>query len=132
MRISGWSSDVCSSDLRHPRVGRLKTGTPPRLDGRTINWDILTPQPGDTPTPVFSFIGSRSQHPRQVPCHLTATNAETHDIIRSGSDRSPMFAGVIEGVGPRYCPSVEDKDNPYTDHDIQQVLQATESLNTHK
>ncbi|HEY9547124.1 MAG TPA: tRNA uridine-5-carboxymethylaminomethyl(34) synthesis enzyme MnmG, partial [Solimonas sp.] len=125
-------SNALATRLRelHPRVGRLKTGTPPRLDGRTINWDILTPQPGDTPTPVFSFIGSRSQHPRQVPCHLTATNAETHDIIRSGFDRSPMFAGVIEGVGPRYCPSVEDKVNRFKDKDSHQVFLEPEGLNT--
>src|SRR3546814_19030238 len=115
MRISGWSSDVCSSDLRHPRVGRLKTGTPPRLDGRTINCDILTPQPGDTPTPVFSFIGSRRQHPRQVPCHLTATNDETHDLIRPVYDRLPIVARVLEGVGPRPCPNVQPKDTPPPD-----------------
>jgi tRNA uridine 5-carboxymethylaminomethyl modification enzyme len=114
----------------HPRVGRLKTGTPPRLDGRTINWDILTPQPGDTPTPVFSFLGSRSGHPHQVPCHLTHTNSETHDIIRSGFDRSPMFTGVIEGVGPRYCPSVEDKVNRFAGKDSHQIFLEPEGLNT--
>jgi tRNA uridine 5-carboxymethylaminomethyl modification enzyme len=114
----------------HPRVGRLKTGTPPRLDGRTINWDILTPQPGDTPTPVFSFLGSRSGHPHQVPCHLTHTNSETHDIIRSGFDRSPMFTGVIEGVGPRYCPSVEDKVNRFAGKDSHQIFLEPVGLNT--
>ncbi|WP_211234570.1 tRNA uridine-5-carboxymethylaminomethyl(34) synthesis enzyme MnmG [Solimonas soli] len=114
----------------HPRVGRLKTGTPPRLDGRTINWDVLTPQPGDEPTPVFSFLGSRSEHPRQLPCHLTHTNAQTHEIIRSGFDRSPMFTGVIEGVGPRYCPSVEDKVNRFKDKDSHQIFLEPEGLNT--
>ncbi|HET8883346.1 MAG TPA: tRNA uridine-5-carboxymethylaminomethyl(34) synthesis enzyme MnmG [Solimonas sp.] len=114
----------------HPRVGRLKTGTPPRLDGRTINWDVLTPQPGDTPTPVFSFLGSRSEHPRQVPCHLTHTNGETHDIIRGSFDRSPMFTGVIEGVGPRYCPSVEDKVNRFAGKDSHQIFLEPEGLNT--
>ncbi|WP_028008100.1 tRNA uridine-5-carboxymethylaminomethyl(34) synthesis enzyme MnmG [Solimonas flava] len=114
----------------HPRVGRLKTGTPPRLDGRTIAWELLTPQPGDEPTPVFSFLGSRAEHPRQVPCHLTHTNAETHEIIRSGFDRSPMFTGVIEGVGPRYCPSVEDKVNRFKDKDSHQIFLEPEGLNT--
>jgi len=114
----------------HPRVGRLKTGTPPRLDGRTIDWDILTPQPGDAPTPVFSFLGTRAEHPRQVPCHLTHTNSETHEIIRSGFDRSPMFTGVIEGVGPRYCPSVEDKINRFAGKDSHQIFLEPEGLNT--
>ncbi len=114
----------------HPRVGRLKTGTPPRLDGRTIDWDVLTPQPGDDPVPVFSFLGSREQHPRQVPCHLTHTNEATHEIIRSGFDRSPMFTGVIEGVGPRYCPSVEDKINRFAGKDSHQIFLEPEGLNT--
>ncbi len=91
------------------RVGRLKTGTPPRIDGRSIDYAGLTVQHGDEPRPVFSFLGRRHEHPRQVPCHITATNERTHEIIRAGTDRSPMFTGVIEGVGPRYCPSVEDK-----------------------
>jgi tRNA uridine 5-carboxymethylaminomethyl modification enzyme len=90
-------------------VGRLKTGTPPRLDGRSIDYSKLQIQPGDTPEPIFSFVGRRAQHPRQVPCWITHTNPATHEIIRSGLDRSPMFTGVIEGVGPRYCPSIEDK-----------------------
>ncbi len=90
-------------------VGRLKTGTPPRIDGRTIEYGRLTEQPGDKPTPVFSFRGSRDQHPPQVSCWVTHTNPRTHAIIRGGLDRSPMYTGVIEGVGPRYCPSVEDK-----------------------
>jgi tRNA uridine 5-carboxymethylaminomethyl modification enzyme len=92
-----------------PRTGRLKTGTPPRIDGRSIDYTRLVEQPGDEPRPVFSFLGRRTQHPRQVSCHITATNERTHDIIRAATDRSPMFTGVIEGVGPRYCPSVEDK-----------------------
>ncbi|HKY90049.1 MAG TPA: tRNA uridine-5-carboxymethylaminomethyl(34) synthesis enzyme MnmG [Nevskiaceae bacterium] len=113
-----------------PRTGRLKTGTPPRLDGRTIDWRVLTEQPGDTPVPVFSFLGARCEHPRQVPCHITHTNAQTHDIIRGAFDRSPMFTGVIEGVGPRYCPSVEDKVNRFADRDAHQVFLEPEGLNT--
>ncbi|MFT4046638.1 MAG: tRNA uridine-5-carboxymethylaminomethyl(34) synthesis enzyme MnmG [Solimonas sp.] len=125
-------SNALAARLRelHPRVGRLKTGTPPRLDGRTIDWSVLTPQPGDEPTPVFSFLGSRAEHPRQVPCHLTHTNARTHDIIRGGFDRSPMFTGVIEGVGPRYCPSVEDKVNRFAGKDSHQIFLEPEGLNT--
>jgi tRNA uridine 5-carboxymethylaminomethyl modification enzyme len=91
------------------RVARLKTGTPPRLDGRTLHFEAMAEQPGDVPTPVFSFLGKREQHPRQVSCYVTNTTEETHDIIRGSLDRSPMYAGVIEGAGPRYCPSVEDK-----------------------
>ena len=90
-------------------VGRLKTGTPPRLDGRTIDYSVMTEQPGDSPVPVFSYIGSADLHPRQVSCWIAHTNERTHDIIRAGLDRSPMFTGVIEGIGPRYCPSIEDK-----------------------
>ena len=112
------------------RVGRLKTGTPPRLDGRTIDFAALAEQPGDTPTPVFSFLGSRDEHPRQVPCHITHTNADTHDIIRSGFDRSPMFTGVIEGTGPRYCPSVEDKVNRFADKASHQIFLEPEGLST--
>jgi len=113
-----------------PRVGRLKTGTPPRLDGRSIDWAKLTEQPGDAPRPVFSFMGSPDDHPRQVPCHITYTNAGTHDIIRSGFDRSPMFTGVIEGTGPRYCPSVEDKVNRFADKDRHQIFLEPEGLST--
>ncbi|HEX4896115.1 MAG TPA: tRNA uridine-5-carboxymethylaminomethyl(34) synthesis enzyme MnmG [Solimonas sp.] len=125
-------SNALAARLRelHPRVGRLKTGTPPRLDGRTIDWAQLAEQPGDTPTPVFSFLGSVAEHPRQVPCHLTYTNAETHAIIRSGFDRSPMFTGVIEGTGPRYCPSVEDKVNRFADRERHQIFLEPEGLNT--
>ena len=121
---------------------RLKTGTPPRIDGRTINFSVLTEQPGDgvpgldglttTPMPVFSFMGRASQHPQQVPCWITHTNQRTHDIIRSGFDRSPMFTGKIEGVGPRYCPSIEDKINRFADKDSHQIFLEPEGLTTHE
>ncbi|WP_293368649.1 tRNA uridine-5-carboxymethylaminomethyl(34) synthesis enzyme MnmG [Nevskia sp.] len=114
------------------RVGRLKTGTPPRIDGRTINYEGLTEQPGDTPTPVFSFLGSVAEHPRQISCWMTHTNERTHEIIRSGFDRSPMFTGVIEGTGPRYCPSVEDKVNRFAGKTSHQVFIEPEGLNTHE
>ncbi|MEK7223955.1 MAG: tRNA uridine-5-carboxymethylaminomethyl(34) synthesis enzyme MnmG, partial [Pseudomonadota bacterium] len=114
------------------RVGRLKTGTPPRLDGRTIDYSTLPAQPGDEPTPVFSFMGSRAEHPRQVSCHITYTNERTHEIIRAGLDRSPMYTGVIEGVGPRYCPSVEDKVMRFADKDRHQIFVEPEGLNTHE
>jgi tRNA uridine 5-carboxymethylaminomethyl modification enzyme len=112
------------------RVGRLKTGTPPRLDGRSIDFSALAGQPGDAPTPVFSFMGARDEHPRQVPCHITHTNAQTHEIIRGGFDRSPMFTGVIEGTGPRYCPSVEDKVNRFAHRESHQVFLEPEGLTT--
>jgi tRNA uridine 5-carboxymethylaminomethyl modification enzyme len=112
------------------RVGRLKTGTPPRLDGRSIDFSVLAEQPGDSPTPVFSFMGSRDEHPRQVPCHITHTNEATHEIIRSGFDRSPMFTGAIEGTGPRYCPSVEDKVNRFAHKASHQVFLEPEGLST--
>ena len=115
---------------RMPRTGRLKTGTPPRLDGRSIDWSVLQEQPGDTPVPVFSFMGSAADHPRQVSCHVTHTNTLTHEIIRSGFDRSPMFTGVIEGTGPRYCPSVEDKVNRFADRNAHQIFLEPEGLNT--
>jgi tRNA uridine 5-carboxymethylaminomethyl modification enzyme len=114
------------------RVGRLKTGTPPRIDGRTINYEGLSVQPGDEPAPVFSYLGRRSDHPRQVSCHLTATNERTHDIIRAGCDRSPMYTGVIEGVGPRYCPSVEDKIHRFADKTSHQIFIEPEGLTTHE
>jgi tRNA uridine 5-carboxymethylaminomethyl modification enzyme len=114
------------------RVGRLKTGTPPRIDARSINFEGLQPQPGDEPTPVFSFLGSRAQHPRQVYCYITYTNARTHDIIRGGLDESPMFTGVIEGVGPRYCPSIEDKVHRFADKDRHHIFIEPEGLNTHE
>jgi len=113
-----------------PRTGRLKTGTPPRIDGRSIDYSQLQEQPGDTPTPVFSFIGSRDQHPRQLSCWITHTNERTHDIIRAAFDRSPLFTGAIEGVGPRYCPSVEDKVVRFADKTRHQVFIEPEGLNT--
>ncbi|TQV71063.1 tRNA uridine-5-carboxymethylaminomethyl(34) synthesis enzyme MnmG [Aliikangiella marina] len=114
------------------RVERLKTGTPPRIDGRSINFDGLEEQHGDTPVPVFSFTGNASQHPRQIPCYITHTNSNTHDIINSGLDRSPMFSGVIEGVGPRYCPSIEDKVTRFAERDSHQIFIEPEGLNTHE
>jgi len=114
------------------RVGRLKTGTPPRIDGRSINYTGLQAQPGDEPTPVFSYLGHRAEHPRQVVCHITATNERTHELIRAGCDRSPMFTGVIEGVGPRYCPSVEDKVARFADKGSHQVFIEPEGLDTHE
>lgn len=119
-------------ELKLPQ-GRLKTGTPPRIDGRSIDFSVLTEQPGDLdPVPVFSFLGDASQHPRQVPCWITHTNERTHEIIRSGFDRSPMFTGVIEGVGPRYCPSIEDKVNRFADKDSHQIFLEPEGLTTHE
>ncbi|MCX7163166.1 MAG: tRNA uridine-5-carboxymethylaminomethyl(34) synthesis enzyme MnmG [Rhodocyclales bacterium] len=118
-------------ELRLP-VGRLKTGTPPRLDGRSIDYSLLLAQPGDDPLPVFSFLGARHQHPRQVPCWITHTNSRSHDIIRSGLDRSPMFTGVIEGVGPRYCPSIEDKIHRFAGKDSHQIFLEPEGLETHE
>jgi tRNA uridine 5-carboxymethylaminomethyl modification enzyme len=115
-----------------PRVGRLKTGTPPRIDGRTIDYSQLVVQPSDEPRPVFSFLGRHGDHPTQIPCHLTATNARTHDIIRAATDRSPMFTGVIEGAGPRYCPSVEDKVVRFADRQSHQIFLEPEGLTTHE
>src|SRR5688572_9853604 len=109
-------------------VGRLKTGTPPRIDGRSIDFSAMTEQPGDDPVPVFSFLGSASQHPRQLPCWITHTNARTHEIIRGGLDRSPMFTGVIEGIGPRYCPSIEDKIHRFADKGSHQIFLEPEGL----
>ncbi len=113
-------------------VGRLKTGTPPRIDGRTIDFSKLEEQPGDRPEPVFSFLGSRATHPRQVSCWITHTNEHTHEIIRGGLDRSPMFTGVIEGVGPRYCPSIEDKIHRFAGKDSHQIFLEPEGLETHE
>jgi tRNA uridine 5-carboxymethylaminomethyl modification enzyme len=128
-------------ELKLPQK-RLKTGTPPRIDGRSIDFSKLAEQPGDgmpdaeghvtSPMPVFSFMGSVAQHPRQMPCWITHTNARTHEIIRSGFDRSPMFTGVIEGVGPRYCPSIEDKVNRFADKDAHQIFLEPEGLTTHE
>lgn len=113
-------------------VGRLKTGTPPRIDGRTIDYTSMTEQPGDHPVPVFSFLGSVAQHPRQLPCWITHTNENTHEIIRNGLDRSPMFTGVIEGIGPRYCPSIEDKITRFADKASHQIFLEPEGLTTHE
>jgi tRNA uridine 5-carboxymethylaminomethyl modification enzyme len=119
-------------ELKLPQ-GRLKTGTPPRIDGRTIDFSRLEEQPGDLdPVPVFSFLGRTEQHPRQVPCWVTHTNARTHDIIRSGLDRSPMYTGVIEGVGPRYCPSIEDKIHRFASKESHQIFLEPEGLTTNE
>ncbi len=113
-------------------AGRLKTGTPPRIDGRSINYSVMLEQPGDNPVPVFSFLGNAAQHPAQMPCWITHTNERTHDIIRSGLDRSPMYTGVIEGVGPRYCPSVEDKIHRFADKESHQIFLEPEGLTTNE
>lgn len=119
-------------ELKLPQ-GRLKTGTPPRIDGRTIDFSRLQEQPGDLdPVPVFSYMGNAAMHPRQVPCWVTHTNARTHDIIRGGLDRSPMYSGVIEGVGPRYCPSIEDKIHRFADKESHQIFLEPEGLTTHE
>ena len=112
--------------------GRLKTGTPPRIDGKTIDFMRLGIQPGDDPAPVFSFMGNRAMHPRQMPCYITHTNERTHEIVRSGLDRSPMFTGLIEGVGPRYCPSIEDKIHRFADKTSHQIFLEPEGLTTHE
>ena len=111
-------------------VGRLKTGTPPRIDGRSVDYTNLAEQPGDTPTPVFSFLGRRAEHPRQVSCHITHTTERTHEIIRAGLDRSPLFTGAIEGIGPRYCPSIEDKVVRFADRTRHQIFIEPEGLDT--
>ncbi|MCP5010512.1 MAG: tRNA uridine-5-carboxymethylaminomethyl(34) synthesis enzyme MnmG [Aestuariibacter sp.] len=112
------------------RVDRLKTGTPARLDIRTLDFSVMQPQPGDDPAPVFSFMGHRDMHPRQIPCYITHTNEQTHEIIRGGLDRSPMYTGVIEGIGPRYCPSIEDKINRFADKSSHQIFVEPEGLNS--
>jgi len=131
-RIGDAPSNLLAARLRDLpfAVGRLKTGTPPRLDGRTLDYGAMREQPGDEPRPVFSFLGRRDQHPRQVPCHITATNAATHEIIRGATDRSPMFTGLIEGVGPRYCPSVEDKVVRFAAKASHQIFIEPEGLDT--
>ena len=113
-------------------VGRLKTGTPPRIDARSVDFSVMIPQPGDFPSPTMSFMGDASMHPEQVNCYITHTNARTHEIIRGGLDRSPMYTGVIEGVGPRYCPSIEDKIHKFADKDSHQVFLEPEGLDTHE
>lgn len=135
---SGRAGDPASVSLAHRLrelklpVGRLKTGTPPRLDGRTIDYSVMQIQPGDDPAPVFSFLGRREQHPAQLPCWITHTSELTHDIIRGGLDRSPLYSGVIEGVGPRYCPSIEDKIVRFADKASHQIFVEPEGLNTHE
>jgi tRNA uridine 5-carboxymethylaminomethyl modification enzyme len=113
-------------------AGRLKTGTPPRIDGRSVDYSVMQAQPGDDPAPVFSFLGTADQHPCQLPCWITHTNEKTHEIIRGGLDRSPMYTGVIEGVGPRYCPSVEDKIMRFADKESHQIFLEPEGLTTHE
>ncbi|AKG07948.1 tRNA uridine 5-carboxymethylaminomethyl modification protein [Moraxella bovoculi] len=118
-------------ELKLP-VGRLKTGTPARIDARTVDFSVMTPQPGDTPLPVMSYMGDVAMHPRQINCYITHTNERTHDIIRTNLDRSPMFSGKIEGVGPRYCPSIEDKIHRFADKDSHQIFIEPEGLSTHE
>lgn len=114
------------------RVDRLKTGTPPRIDAKSIDFSVMQEQPGDTPTPLFSFMGKPEDHPQQISCYITHTNDQTHDIIRGGMDRSPMYSGIIEGVGPRYCPSIEDKVTRFADKNSHQIFVEPEGLNTHE
>ncbi|CAI1876367.1 tRNA uridine-5-carboxymethylaminomethyl(34) synthesis enzyme MnmG [Serratia marcescens] len=114
------------------RVNRLKTGTPPRIDTRTIDFSVLAPQHGDTPVPVFSFLGDASQHPEQMACYITHTNEKTHDVIRNNLDRSPMYAGIIEGIGPRYCPSIEDKVMRFADRNAHQIFLEPEGLTSNE
>ncbi|PCO27893.1 tRNA uridine-5-carboxymethylaminomethyl(34) synthesis enzyme MnmG [Morganella morganii] len=134
----GRAGDPPSISLSHRlrelplRVGRLKTGTPPRIDARTIDFAQLTPQFGDNPMPVFSFMGSADEHPEQMPCHITYTNEKTHEVIRNNLDRSPMYAGVIEGIGPRYCPSIEDKVMRFADRNQHQIFLEPEGLTSNE
>ncbi len=135
---AGRAGDPPSTTLAHRLrelalpAGRLKTGTPPRIDGRSVDFSVMTEQPGDSPVPVFSFLGTTTQHPAQLPCWITHTNERTHDLIRGGLDRSPLFTGIIEGVGPRYCPSVEDKVVRFPDRGSHQVFLEPEGLDTHE
>ena len=134
--MGGRAGDPPSIDLARRlrelplRVDRLKTGTPPRIDGRSIDFSELEPQPGDQPVPVFSYLGSVEEHPAQVNCHITHTNPRTHEIIAKALDRSPLYEGVIEGAGPRYCPSIEDKIIRFADRDSHQIFIEPEGLNT--
>src|SRR5262249_4950327 len=112
------------------RVARLKTGTPPRIDGRSVDFSVMEVQPGDEPVPVMSYLGRAAEHPRQVPCHITHTTEETHRIIREGLDRSPLYTGVIEGIGPRYCPSIEDKIVRFAEKKSHQIFVEPEGLDT--
>ena len=135
---AGRAGDPASVSLSHRLrelklpIARLKTGTPPRIDGRSLDYSVMLEQPGDNPVPVFSFMGSASQHPQQLPCWITQTNQTTHDIIRGGLGRSPLYTGVIEGVGPRYCPSIEDKISRFADKDSHQIFIEPEGLHTHE
>ena len=134
--IGGRAGDPASTTLAKKlrelpfRVGRLKTGTPPRIDGKTINYSELKIQPGDNPTPIFSFLGRREQHPQQVNCHITHTNEQTHEIIRQGLSQSPLYTGIIESIGPRYCPSIEDKIMRFADKSSHQIFIEPEGLKT--
>ncbi len=132
---AGDAASITLSERLHElplRIDRLKTGTPPRIDARTIDFSVLELQHGDTPIPVFSFLGKPEHHPRQIPCYITRTNEKTHDIIRNGLDRSPLYSGIIEGIGPRYCPSIEDKIVRFADRDSHQIFIEPEGLNTHE
>jgi tRNA uridine 5-carboxymethylaminomethyl modification enzyme len=134
----GRAGDPASIGLAHRlrelalRAGRLKTGTPPRIDGTSVDYSVMQEQPGDSPRPVFSFLGSRADHPQQTICHITHTNAATHDIIRAGLDRSPMYTGVIDGIGPRYCPSIEDKVVRFANRESHQIFLEPEGLFTNE
>ncbi len=134
----GRAGDPASTDLANKlhnlpfRMDRLKTGTPPRLDARTLDFSQMEKQPGDSPRPIFSFMGSLTDHPQQISCFITHTNNKTHDIIRNGLDRSPMYTGIIEGVGPRYCPSIEDKITRFSDKQSHQIFVEPEGLTTHE
>lgn len=134
----GRAGDPASTDLANKladmpfRIDRLKTGTPPRLDARTLDFTVMEAQPGDNPRPVFSFMGSDKNHPQQIPCYITHTNNNTHDIIRNGLDRSPMYTGLIDGIGPRYCPSIEDKINRFADKESHQIFVEPEGLTTNE
>jgi tRNA uridine 5-carboxymethylaminomethyl modification enzyme len=135
---AGRAGDLPANSLSHRLrelklpIGRLKTGTPPRIDGRSINYALLQEQPGDSPIPTFSFMGKAGQHPKQISCWITETSEKTHDIIRGGLDRSPLFTGVIEGVGPRYCPSIEDKITRFSERTSHQIFLEPEGLTTHE
>ena len=131
-RVGDAPSNALAARLREMpfRVARLKTGTPPRIDGRTLNYAVMKEQPGDEPRPVFSFVGRRAEHPQQVSCYITHTTAATHDIIRGALDQSPMYTGMIEGIGPRYCPSIEDKVVRFADKASHQIFVEPEGLNT--
>ncbi len=133
-RAGDSASNRLATRLRElmPRVGRLKTGTPPRIDGRTLDYSVMSPQLSDTPLPVLSYLSYRADHPRQIACHITATNSQTHELIRAGSDRSPMYTGLIEGVGPRYCPSIEDKVVRFAGRESHQIFVEPEGLDTHE